>query len=635
MNAEDQNHTVSSDDSQAKQPRKKRKWDQPAECFVTTGLPFPVILGNPFPVIVGPGNVPILPSPLGANAFAAAPPLPLSGIALQASSVLPKSNQPKAQEELVIAREIIINDADPAVRFKLTKRQTQEEIQRSTGAVVTTRGKYRPPNTPPDGEKPLYLHISAGSHLKETVERIIAVDRAAAMIEEMLKQGPSSQHGGSFLASGDGVKASQGLTTCVYLGFDINPSWNIVSRIRGPNDQYINHIINETGATVSLRGRGSGTQGLDGEEGQLPLHLFLSSTNPKSLENAKNLAEHLLDTISVEFGVSRTSSAKVYAAVPPPQPLLVGALTVGNDLRASIAPPMGIPPVTLVPPPVAIPGSLSGLNSTPTLGPVSLSGMVLSNGVQTQPNTLPPSQPSPISGTRYSGYEGIYPQATPLQQVALVLKHSTTVPTSTTAATVASSASTSSAGQAVVANTASEKDKRQAHRRKFQELPVVSKEPPSSNQESQILKPGIPEVERSAGSISGMLPPKQLGPVNCETSTILPVPKGMPPPPPKCMLLPPVKRMPPPPPPKSMSPPPPPKSMPPPPPPPKFSASRPTKEGVLKNRSPEKITEPIPDTLVKLMEYGEEDDGDVDEDSEAPLVRKSDSTTTPKPFWAV
>jgi hypothetical protein len=29
----------------------------------------------------------------------------------------------------VIAREIIINDADPGVRYKLTKRQTQEEVR--------------------------------------------------------------------------------------------------------------------------------------------------------------------------------------------------------------------------------------------------------------------------------------------------------------------------------------------------------------------------------------------------------------------------------------------------------------------------------------------------------------------------
>jgi len=33
----------------------------------------------------------------------------------------------KIHDEL-IAREIIINDADPGVRYKLTKRQTQEEV---------------------------------------------------------------------------------------------------------------------------------------------------------------------------------------------------------------------------------------------------------------------------------------------------------------------------------------------------------------------------------------------------------------------------------------------------------------------------------------------------------------------------
>lgn len=30
------------------------------------------------------------------------------------------------------------------------------------------RGKYRPPNMLMDGEKPLYLHISAGAHVKHT-----------------------------------------------------------------------------------------------------------------------------------------------------------------------------------------------------------------------------------------------------------------------------------------------------------------------------------------------------------------------------------------------------------------------------------------------------------------------------------
>lgn len=40
-------------------------------------------------------------------------------------------------------------------------------------------------------------------------------------------------------------------------------------------------------------------------EGGQPLHLFLSSNNLKSLEDARRLAENLLDTISMEYGLSR------------------------------------------------------------------------------------------------------------------------------------------------------------------------------------------------------------------------------------------------------------------------------------------------------------------------------------------
>lgn len=100
-------------------------------------------------------------------------------------------------------------------------------------------------------------------------------------------------------------------------------------------DQYVNHIMNETGATVSLRGQHSGIAENGQSEGchcglfcwhlplpclnplviflcfalpaatPQPLHLFLSSNDAKSLERAKLLAENLLDTISAEFGASR------------------------------------------------------------------------------------------------------------------------------------------------------------------------------------------------------------------------------------------------------------------------------------------------------------------------------------------
>nr|KYP64744.1 Protein RIK [Cajanus cajan] len=286
--------SLANDASQTRQ-RKKRKWDQPAESLMAVGMAVPGVL------------------PLSNG-------VPLGGLQQHTTAATvsaQKLNQQKIQDELIIAREIVINDAESSVRYKLTKRQTQEEIQRCTGAIVITRGKYRPPNAPLDGEKPLYLHISAGAHIKETAERILAVDRAAAMIEEMLKQGQNSQSI-STASPSTLVNGLKMLSTCVFLGFDADPSLNIVARIRGPNDQYINHIMNETGATVVLRGRGSGNnECLNGEDGQQPLHLFLSSNNAKSLEDARFLAENLLDTISTECGALRNIST-----MPAPKKLV-------------------------------------------------------------------------------------------------------------------------------------------------------------------------------------------------------------------------------------------------------------------------------------------------------------------------
>uniref|UniRef100_A0A2P2LTE0 Uncharacterized protein MANES_02G054700 n=1 Tax=Rhizophora mucronata TaxID=61149 RepID=A0A2P2LTE0_RHIMU len=129
--------TEDTDPSQSRQ-RKKRKWDQPAPGLVSAGVVASgvVPLGNPGSLVgmtlPGVASGSLLTNPLVAGCAAVLP-------GLQVPSVPPKPNQPKIQDELIIAREIVINDADPSVRYKLTKRQTQEEIQKCTGAVVITR----------------------------------------------------------------------------------------------------------------------------------------------------------------------------------------------------------------------------------------------------------------------------------------------------------------------------------------------------------------------------------------------------------------------------------------------------------------------------------------------------------------
>ncbi|XP_020090450.1 protein RIK isoform X2 [Ananas comosus] len=469
-----------SDDSAAvagaAKQRKKRKWDQPAEHFISAAAAvpgLPVGLGG----VVGISHPAAVPLPV--TDAGSAQLLQSVSIPQNAAEIIQKLTQPKIQDEL-IAREIVINDADPIVRYKLTKRQTQEEIQKCTGAVVITRGKYRPPNSLPDGEKPLYLHISAGSHLKDMAERIRAVDCAASMVEEILKQVQNSPLASIplNLVQSNG-QVSHPLTTCLFLGFEADPSSNIAARIRGPNDQYINHIIKETGVHVELRGQGSGDLQNCHSEVQQPLHLYLSSTNTKSLEAARILAEHLFDTIAAECGASRIPSSKVYNAVPPPQQLLAGVH------GSAMVPPS----------PVSIAPSTSQCFA-PTGVSVSTGYIMPSNVVQ--PNIVSYAPPSVTGGTRYAGYGGIYPQATPLQQVALALRQA---PASTAPAVLSTSLSASTTAK--TSSTSAEPDKRPPQKRKFQELLVSPKGPTAP---SQVFFLTFSEADRLLfGLVSGLV----------------------------------------------------------------------------------------------------------------------------------
>ena len=73
--------------------------------------------------------------------------------------------QPRFHDESKeIAREVVINDAPPPVRFNLTKRSVQDDIQRRTNTIVVIKGRYQPPGTPPnDAEGPLRLRVMPGN----------------------------------------------------------------------------------------------------------------------------------------------------------------------------------------------------------------------------------------------------------------------------------------------------------------------------------------------------------------------------------------------------------------------------------------------------------------------------------------
>ncbi len=46
----------------------------------------------------------------------------------------------------------------------------------------------------------------------------------------------------------------------LWVRLEAAPEFNLCQRLKGPNNSFLNHIAKETGATVALRGRGSGVQ---------------------------------------------------------------------------------------------------------------------------------------------------------------------------------------------------------------------------------------------------------------------------------------------------------------------------------------------------------------------------------------
>ncbi|CAK9238275.1 unnamed protein product [Sphagnum jensenii] len=580
----------------ATRQRKKRKWDQPAEAVAPAAYPVSAMpgivpfggaghlasLGMPNMLASLVGVFPTMTLPMPLVSYTSSPSTAPNNVA---AAIVQKINQdlvtkglmpPVKIHDEVIAREIIINDADPGVRYKLTKRQTQEEIQAKTGAVVITRGRFRPPNGPPDSEKPLYLHISAGVQLKDTTERIKSVDAAAALVEEMMKQGPPPA--GTIQSGGGGPP----LSVVVNVGIEIDSSFNLIGRIRGPNDQYINHIMTKTGTEVAVRGIGSGyLESFSGEELQQPLHLLITGDNFKGVDDARRLAENLLDTIRVDSVAFRLPPTKVYGAVPPPQQLAGGGATesfssIKSEPESRLAADQVQTSVSNTPAPllpVSIPGSVKQ-GSIMNVNSYNQGARGLQN----------PSHPFPVTvpTTNYSGYGGVYPQVSPLQQVAQALQRPPPPVSVRPGNGLAVGGMQVADAQGTIpthgqSNWHVEKRRDgppQKERRKFQEFPMPAKQT-TARDDSQVHRAtGPSRLDEQSVSPSGH--------ININLSPLQ----------------------------TKLMPPPPPKSMPPP----------------IRKALPKSPTEK---EGLKLVEYGEEEDEDFTGESPS-----QPSYSNGKPFWA-
>lgn len=96
----------------------------------------------------------------------------------------------------------------------------------------------------------------------------------------------------------------------VPVDFSGPPGFDIVQRLRGTGNSYISHIERETGATIELRGLGSGSHATADQ----PLHVFVHHHEPWRRKAAEDLIHSLLQTV-------RTAASALAVSQPSePQP---------------------------------------------------------------------------------------------------------------------------------------------------------------------------------------------------------------------------------------------------------------------------------------------------------------------------
>ncbi|XP_054004590.1 KH homology domain-containing protein 4-like isoform X3 [Hylaeus anthracinus] len=198
--------------------------------------------------------------------------------------------------------EFEINEIPPSARTLLTKGYIQDEINSYSGATVSTRGRFMTdqeklqyPN-----ERSLYLYIQG--HSKHNI------DLAIQKINEIIKtEHQSSLNRPSRFTNAPPPLMSlhSGVTSVekICVGIENAPEgFDLRGRIIGAGGANLLYIRGETGANVTLRGRGSQfIHPASGTESPEPLHLYIEHPKPEALQNAKQLAINLIQTMQSEL----------------------------------------------------------------------------------------------------------------------------------------------------------------------------------------------------------------------------------------------------------------------------------------------------------------------------------------------
>lgn len=87
----------------------------------------------------------------------------------------------------------------------------------------------------------------------------------------------------------------------VFVNFSAPDAFQLCRKILGDNNANFNYVFQETKAKCNLRGRGSGFIEANGTESNEMLHIFIEFADFKSRNEAKTLAQNLIETVQSDL----------------------------------------------------------------------------------------------------------------------------------------------------------------------------------------------------------------------------------------------------------------------------------------------------------------------------------------------